>query len=145
MAPPRTPSASASPRRPSSSPTSARPSRRPPPPSGGPSQRAATAGPSRRALEAPQPVADPAHGLEGRRAVGQLAAQAGYGDLDDVGAARPLVAPDVAQERLARHGPALALAQVAQDLALELGQRDAAAVEHQLARVSVQPRLLHGG
>ena len=63
--------------------------------------------------ELPQAVADAAHRLQRARAVAELAPQPGHGDLDDVGAAGPLVAPDVAQERLARDRLVLAVAQVA--------------------------------
>ena len=106
----------------------------PPQPAAGAARRISAS----RTIRAPQAVADAAHGLQRRRAVAELAPQARDGDLDDVGAAGPLVAPDVAQQRLARDRLVLAVAQVAQQVALELGERDAAAVEHELARVGVE-------
>ena len=81
----------------------------------------------------PEPVPDAANGLQGAGAVAELAPQAGDRDVDDVRAAGPFVAPDVAQERVARHGLPLAVDQVAHHVALELGERDPVAVEAQLA------------
>ena len=67
-----------------------------------------------------------------------LRRETGDRDVDHVRAARPLVAPDVAQERVPRHGLALAVDQVAHHVALELRQRDPVAVEPQLAGTLVE-------
>ena len=48
------------------------------------------------------------------------------------------MAPDVAQQRGARDGPALSLAQEAQQVALECAERDATVVEDELARLLVE-------
>src|SRR5215208_7443962 len=77
-------------------------------------------------LEGMQPISDAAHSLQRARAVAELAPQAGHRHLHHVRAARPLVAPDVAQERLAGDRLAAAVVEVAQDVALELGERDPA-------------------
>ena len=66
-------------------------------------------------------------------AVAELAPQARDRDVDDVRAARPLVAPHVAQERVACDRLPLAGDQVAHHLALELGECDPVTVEAQLA------------
>src|SRR4051794_21231487 len=95
-----------------------------------------------RSGEALEPVADAAHRLERSGALTELAPQRAHYDFHDVRAARPVVAPDVPQQRAALDGEPLALLQVAQDVELEPGQVDVALVEHQAATGGVEHAVL---
>src|SRR6185437_987566 len=83
-------------------------------------------------------VASAAHRLQGSGAVAQLAAQGADHDLDDVAAAAPVVAPDVAQQRRPADDPALAFAKVLQDVEFQLGEVGPRASEYELAAVGVE-------
>ena len=89
-----------------------------------------------------QAVAAAAHGLDDDRRGAELVPQRADDGVDDVASAGELGAPDLAQELVARDGPALALAQVPEEPVLERRQRHALAVDRELARLLVELRLL---
>lgn len=66
-------------------------------------EEAAASDPPLPSAERSEAVADAAHRLERLGAVAELAAQRGDDDVDDVGAAGPVGAPHLLQQRRARH------------------------------------------
>ena len=80
--------------------------------------------------------------MQGSGAVTELAAQGADHDLDDVAAAAPVVAPDVAKQRRPADDPAFAFVQVLQDVEFEPGEVGAGAVENELAAVRIEQGLV---
>src|SRR4051794_2703315 len=92
----------------------------------------------RRSSEALEPVADAAYRFQRTGALAELAPQRADDDFHDVRAARPVVAPDVPQQRFALDGAPFALLEVAKDVEFEPGQVDVASVEHEPATGRVE-------
>src|SRR5690606_13033873 len=83
-------------------------------------------------------VAGAAPRLQTRGTLTEFAAERTDHDLDNVAAAAPVVAPYVAQERVAADDPAFSFVQVLQDVEFELGEIGAGAVDHELAAVGIE-------
>src|SRR3954449_3374380 len=95
-----------------------------------------------RSSEALEPVADAAYRFQRTGALAELAPQRADDDFHDVRAARPVVAPDVPQQRFALDGAPFALLEVAKDVEFEPGQVDVASVEHEPATGRVEHAVL---
>ena len=91
----------------------------------------------------PQHVAGAAHGVQDARlaAVLELAAQVRDEDVDGVRLGEGVVAPDLVEQRLARHDDARVAHQVLEQLELARGQVELALAAEHLARVRVEAQV----
>jgi hypothetical protein len=83
-------------------------------------------------------VAEAANGLDKSGVIAELAPQRADRHLDHVAVALPLVTPQLGEKLGSWHGAPGALVQVAEEVVLQLRQRDSATVEPELAPVGIE-------